>query len=258
MDSVPTVAPVAESQLNRALETLEAGQGEFSSKANAEAVAGPSSDFVLNRAIDDHATLAHDWRFAPLHLELSIWANRNNNRFFGGALPPAAISLDEDNTRVLGTYRLSRDGLALNYRININTKHLLDREHSDILRTLCHEQIHQWEHINGKTSGGRYHTKAFRDKAEEIGIPTDRNGISLGITPEGPFARFLAEYDVHLHVPPAPIRTPAQAQARSTICPWACSCTRAWVARHTTLVATCGKCGRAFVRAEPSVPGDAT
>jgi predicted SprT family Zn-dependent metalloprotease len=161
----------------------------------------------------------------------------------------AAISLDPDNIRTLGTYRLSRDGLALNYRINVNTKHLADRGDADVLETLCHEQVHEWEHIGGRTKGGQYHTRAFRDKAEQIGIPVDRNGVSVGPIIDSPFIHLLAEHGVDLHIPPTPAPRHPQAQPRSTISPWTCSCTRVWVARRTELEASCGKCGERFVRA---------
>ena len=217
----------------------------FKADVAPDAAAGDDS---LNRVIGKHARLADDWQYADLHADIVIWEGRFNKEFFAGALPCAAISLDPDDIRTLGTYLLSRDGLALNYRININTKHLVDRDEGDVLRTLCHEQIHQWEHVAGRSRGGRYHTKAFRDKAAEIGIPVDRNGISLGPTPGGPFLRLLDRYGVHLRLPASPVSLPAQAQPRSTISPWTCSCTKVWVARRTELEALCGKCGERFVR----------
>jgi len=246
-----------EMALNSMVATPNAGAGvggliakacAVSSKADGSVAATPS-DVTLNRAIGDHAGGARDWLYSDLHRDLSMWASRFNERFFGGALPPAAISLDSDNIRTLGTYRLSRDGLALNYRINVNTKHLTDRGDADVLETLCHEQVHEWEHVNGRTRGGRYHTKAFRKKAEDIGIPAGRNGCSIGPTADGPFARLLAEHGVSLHIPPAPVPQVPVARPRSTISPWVCSCTRVWVAAQTTLMATCGKCGGQFARA---------
>jgi len=225
-------------------------------KANTiDAVA--KSDRSLNDAIGKHAAVAADWDYANLRADMTIWEGRSNEELFDGELPPAAISFDSDNVRRLGWYLLGRDGLALNYRINLNTKHLGTRSQVEVLETLVHEQIHEWEHIHGRTKGGRYHTKIFRDKAAQIGIPTHRNGYSLGPTAGGHFLRLLEKYGVHLHMPPTPVRSPSQASVRSTILPWACSCTRVWAARHTTLVAACGKCGEAFVRAVPSVPGGA-
>jgi hypothetical protein len=237
----------------------DGGAEESSSTAETRAVsfkadiAGttPTSDAALNQAIRDHAGGAEDWQYSCLYRELTSWATRFNQTFFDGALPPAAISLDRDNINSLGSYQFRRDGLALNYRININTKHLADQPHAEILDTLCHEQIHQWEHLSGRIKGGRYHSVAFRRKAETIGLRVDRFGRSLGLIADGPFARLLAAHNIQLHIPPTPVPQVLPKHPRSSISPWACSCTRVWVARHTTLVATCEKCGGSFVRATP-------
>ena len=207
-------------------------------------------DRSLNAAIGKHAAVAENWEYANLRADMSIWEVRFNIGLFNGELPPAAISFDSDDIRRLGWYLLRRDGLALNYRININAKHLASRSQVDVLETLLHEQIHEWEHIRGRVKGGWYHTKVFRDKAAEVGIPSDRHGHSLGPTPGGPFLQLLEKYGVHLQVPTASQSQVPPKQPRSTISPWACGCTRVWAARQTTLDAICEGCGKRFIRVE--------
>jgi predicted SprT family Zn-dependent metalloprotease len=212
-----------------------------------------ASDRLVNTIVGRHAAAATDWDYANLRADIAIWEGRFNKECFNGELPPAAISFESDDIRRLGSYLLCRDGLALNWRINLNTKHLATCSQADLLETLLHEQIHQWEHIHGRTKGGRYHTKAFRDKAAEIGIPTHWKGYSLGPTPGGRFLQLLEKYGVHLQVPTVAESRIAHKQPRSTISPWACSCTRVWVARQTALNAICENCGNRFARAESTI-----
>jgi len=167
MGFTTNTTPIAESQLNTGSVQSEAGQNEFSSKANT--VSAPvESDRSLNEAIGQHAAVA-DWEYAQLHADILISEARFNREFFDGGLPPAAISFESDDVRRLGWYLLKPDGLALNFRININTKHLASGDQVDVLETLLHEMLHLWEHIGGRVKGGRYHTKKFRDKAEALG-----------------------------------------------------------------------------------------
>ena len=242
------VSRVSESAQNPASSISEAEPNELPSKANA-ANASVDSDRSLNEAIGKHAAAA-DWEYAQVHADLLVWAARFNKEFFAGQLPPAAVSLEADDIRRMGWYLLKRDGLALSYRINLNTKYLASGDQVEILDTLLHEIIHQWEHIGGHTGGGRYHTKKFRDKAEDLGIPTDRYGRSLGRVPGGRFLALLEKYGVHLSIPPI-LAVPASSsppKPKSTITPWACACTRVWVARQTELNAVCGKCNGRFAR----------
>jgi len=248
MEFTTYTTPIAESQLNTASEGSEAGHKEFSIKANT--VSAPvESDRLLNKAIGQHAAVAA-WEYAQPHADMLIWETRFNKEFFDGELPPAAISFESDDVRRLGWYLLKRDGLALNFRININTKHLAAGDQVDVLDTLLHEMTHQWEHVGGREKGGRYHTKKFRDKAEALGIPTDKYGHSLGPIPGGRFLALLEKYGVCLSMPPALPPSSRPPQPKSTISPWACSCTRVWVARQTSLNAICGNCNEQFIRVE--------
>ena len=248
MGFTTNTTPIAESQLNTGSVQSEAGQNEFSSKANT--VSAPvESDRSLNEAIGQHAAVT-DWEYAQLHADMLISEARFNREFFDGELPPAAISFESDDVRRLGWYLLKPDGVALNFRININTKHLASGDQVDVLETLLHEMLHLWEHIGGRVKGGRYHTKKFRDKAEALGIPTDKHGHSLGPIPGGLFLALLEKYDVCLSTPPAFPPSSRSPQPKSTISPWACSCTRVWAAHQTTLNAACGNCNEQFIRVE--------
>jgi hypothetical protein len=137
----------------------------------------------------------------------------------------------------------------LKYRININSVHL-DRGRVDILRTVLHELIHEWEEVeHGRKHGGPYHTKTFRDKAEALGIPTDDHGHSLGIAPDGAFIRLLKlvgmpadEFKLApLGVRPIEVRPP-------TLQKWSCGCTNIWSSRGTNVQGVCELCEQRWGR----------
>jgi hypothetical protein len=111
------------------------------------------------------------------------------NHFFGGALPLPALSWGPSHWGNLGWY-MEKDGLELEHRINLNSAHA-DRPLAEILRTLTHELCHCWQQVYGhppKPTSVRdhnYHNAEFRRKVQEIGIPCNKRGVSLGI--EAPF-----------------------------------------------------------------------
>lgn len=129
-----------------------------------------ASDADVNSHLLVHGAATDTWSYQPLYEELVTWCARFNHAFFGGVLPPPAISLDRG--RALGTYTPWRDGLALKYRININSKHLR-RAKADVLRTLLHEMLHEWEEIElGRTRGGQLSLRRFLATRKGIGHPS--------------------------------------------------------------------------------------
>jgi hypothetical protein len=215
-----------------------------------------NSDADINRRVLEHGMASHEWRHRELYEQLVSWSHRFNTSFFDGRLPQAAISVDLGRASVLGTYRPSRDGLALRYRINLNERHL-KRPFADLLETLLHEMVHEWEEVAlGRQRGGRYHTVAFCDRAKELGIPVvRRNGQSLGIVPDGPFAQLLLRHGVPTQttVLAATPEPPPPVNSRSSIRPWTCGCTRVWAARGVSIRAVCQVCRNEFSPAYAAV-----
>ena len=208
----------------------------------------PDPDQLTNRQLEGHA-LSTRWEHKDHLHEIYLWADRFNDQFFDGKLPAPAISIARARPSVLGSYTLNRDGLGLKYRININAIHL-QRGLPDVLTTLLHEMLHEWEEVeNGRKRGGPYHTTAFREKALELGIPTDARGRSLGIAADSPFARLLRVLNVEpqgvvaedLTKKPAP-------RNRPTLQKWSCGCTNLWSSRATDVRGLCERCGQRWSR----------
>ncbi|WP_160311479.1 SprT family zinc-dependent metalloprotease [Rhodopirellula islandica] len=152
-----------------------------------------------------------------------------------------------------GHYRLSRNGFGLNHEIAIDINHLNRGLQSpegwiEVLRTLAHECIHHWEHVQcGRNKGGRYHTVVFRKKAEQMGLLVDERGYSLGIIPDSPFVALLEEYGVSVPQLAPILNTPAKT-APTKLKLWECKCALPFklrIARSNPRV-RCEYCGRLF------------
>jgi hypothetical protein len=210
-------------------------------------------DAVVNEVLQEHTAAAIDWPHADLCRELKVWFEILNKEFFGGRLPPSAISIERTRRNNLGWYRLGRDGLALRHRINLNALHVR-RGPALRISTLAHEMIHEWEEVElGRSRGGSYHTAAFRQKSDAMGIPTDEHGHDLGIRADGPLAELLRRHGVPLDdeglVAVAPQATP-QVVSRARLVKWRCGCTNIWASRGIDVQGECRKCGKTWDRSE--------
>lgn len=129
----------------------------------------------------------------------------------------------------------------------LNTKHL-NRPVADLLATLLHELLHEWQELHGKPSSSKYHNVEFRQKAESFGLVIDKWGHNVAVVP-GPFTELLARYGVDptsvLKIPPEPARTPEASKMKK------CSCRCTNVRCAVELHATCLSCGAAFERTTP-------
>jgi len=219
------------------------------------------SDGRINNELADHAAQQEDWQLIELFEQLSPWVKRFNVEFFDGKLPPTALSIDYNRRNTLGTYRPGRDGLALQWRVNLNA-YYQDAPQAFLLSVLLHELIHQWECCQPSwkppksKNGWKYHTASWREKAAELGISSRDNqkGVWQLPDPNGSFIVLLRLHDVD----PAPLwqlettaNTVGDDDSTSTIRPWTCTygCTRVYVAIKTELNARCNRCGEVFIPA---------
>lgn len=214
---------------------------------------GASGD--VYKVLRDHQQGAsEELRFLHAYLQPII------KRFFGD-LPQPALSYGPSHWRTLAWY-MEKDGLALEHRINLNSLHA-ERPLAEILRSLAHELCHCYQHVYGtppKPSSVRdhnYHNAEFRRKVQEIGIPCNKRGVSLGL--QEPFVGFLKELVIEADTFPfkqEPDETPtdgstgAVSRPGSRLKPWACKCPRArvWASVKVELSAICRKCRSPFQR----------
>lgn len=209
------------------------------------------SDRMVNSDVREHASRAKTWKHAELVKELNEWSKKFISEFFGDGLPPPVISVARARHNNLGSYQPGHDALALRWRININLLFVYESRPGR-LATLLHELLHLWEEESeDRKGGGRYHTKKFRTKAAELGIPCDDRGVAKfrsGFEPNGAFAKLLAREGVALDgeddtqvVAPEP---------RSTLMKWICRCERrsVWTGAKANLRGICLDCESPFRR----------
>ncbi|MGK2934471.1 MAG: SprT-like domain-containing protein [Gemmatimonadaceae bacterium] len=97
-------------------------------------------------------------RLTEAHAEL-------NARLFGGKLRPMTIAVSRRMKRKLGHYSLAAaDRPAV---IALGRRHIRRDTWEDVIHTLLHEMVHQWQQESGLPVA---HDRAFRAQARQIGI----------------------------------------------------------------------------------------
>lgn len=88
-----------------------------------------------------------------------------NHALFDDALAPVVIRVSRRMKNRLGHYMEAGRGLPA--EIAISRRHITRDPWDDVLHTLVHEMVHQWQDENGHALD---HSQVFRRKAREIGI----------------------------------------------------------------------------------------
>jgi hypothetical protein len=111
----------------------------------------------------------------PMAAELARWHWRYNERHFGGRLRPATIRVSRRMRSRLGHYTAATAGGEA-AEIAISLVHLRKHGWDEVLHTLLHEMVHQWQDEAGHTID---HGATFRAKAREVGIaPLARRALN--------------------------------------------------------------------------------
>ena len=88
-----------------------------------------------------------------------------NHALFDDALKPVVIRVSRRMKNRLGHYMEAGRGLPA--EIAISRQHITRDPWDDVLHTLVHEMVHQWQDENGYALD---HSQIFRRKAREVGI----------------------------------------------------------------------------------------
>ncbi|MDQ3949424.1 MAG: SprT-like domain-containing protein [Gemmatimonadota bacterium] len=114
----------------------------------------------------------------PLADQLTEWHRRYNERHFGGRLRPATIRVSRRMRSRLGHYTAATPG-GEPAEIAISFAHLRKHGWDEVLHTLLHEMVHQWQDEVGHTID---HGATFRAKAREVGIaPLARRALAARV-----------------------------------------------------------------------------
>jgi hypothetical protein len=111
----------------------------------------------------------------PIAQELSAWHRRYNMRWFGGRLPDVPIRISRRMKSRLGHYTAATPG-GDPAEIAISLNHLKRHGWEEVLHTLLHEMVHQWQDVQGHTID---HGASFRMQAKKVGVePFARRAVS--------------------------------------------------------------------------------
>ncbi|HXC25825.1 MAG TPA: SprT-like domain-containing protein [Gemmatimonadaceae bacterium] len=102
----------------------------------------------------------------PLVERLSAAYQQSNTDLFGGTLTPIYIRISRRMKNKLGHYMMAtKTGLPA--EIAISWQHIQRDSWEEVLHTLVHEMVHQWQDETGLPLD---HGREFRKKAKEVGI----------------------------------------------------------------------------------------
>ena len=114
--------------------------------------------------------------------ELSQAYDFFNQRLFGGTLPGCLFTLQR-HPRSMGYFSferfVNRDDTKSD-EIALNPEYFATRPVEDVLSTLVHEQVHQWQRHFGTPPRRSYHDLEFAKKMQEIGLMPSATGTPGG------------------------------------------------------------------------------
>lgn len=103
-----------------------------------------------------------------------------NARLFDGQLQGCVLTF-EDRGQHCGYFRqggfIGRDGTERRDEICLNPRHFLAKTGDlELLQTLVHEQVHQWQSRFGEASRRTYHNREWAEKMVSIGLVPSHTG----------------------------------------------------------------------------------
>lgn len=202
--------------------------------------ATPARDYETSLQLRDYQTGLEDWRFAGLASELHRWVEILDAEF-KLELPAYPVLRFAPLRNAYASYAWFRTELGTRDNITFNS-HELARDPSLILRTLCHELLHLWQHYRGQPSKTNYHNVQFRAKAMACGLSVQPSGCTSGHTEI--FTAVLAKYGIDMKPLAAEMRLWGAGRREQKMKKWRCGCTTVRCA--TALQATCRQCEHPF------------
>ncbi len=110
--------------------------------------------------------------------------DRLNQTLFGGQLPSCILTLRGGNGRY-GYYSAARftnlQGQMVD-EIALNAGFFALRSVEQVMSTLAHEMVHQWQHHYGTPGKHGHHNREWVDKMREIGLQPSATGMPDGKT----------------------------------------------------------------------------
>jgi len=205
-----------------------------------------TNDTKINDAVRDHE-ISTEWVYQQLAGELHRWFDIFNGDLFEDTLLTPFLQFARTRRSNLGHYRPGHNGVGARHEINMNKLHMHDRPFSEMLGTLLHEMVHEWQELFGQPGKGGYHNKQFAAKCAALGIPCTGGYRSYSTGYTDPFIALLQRHGVDMEMR-LPLTALPEKNGGSKLKKWSCGCTNIRVA--VEVQALCLKCGGFFQRAD--------
>ncbi len=158
----------------------------------------------INSKIKEYESNVKNWDLNKDAKQYYIWFDRFNKQFFNDKLEQAVISFEPTRINNLGYYHTERNGIGIQDNINLNYKRLFDREKWQVLSTLLHEMVHQYQRRIGGFSDeenrkkySNYHNKEFLSMTKSFGLIHNKKGHRIEM-PKEPFISFLKKHNIEI------------------------------------------------------------
>lgn len=117
-----------------------------------------------------------------------------NRELFDRSLPQLLVTLQRHGgmNGYFSPERFSgRTNGAVTHELALNPDHFTKRSDEEILSTLVHEMVHQWQHVHGRVPRRGYHDKRWGAKMKEIGLHPSNTGQPGGKETGGRMSHYI-------------------------------------------------------------------
>jgi predicted SprT family Zn-dependent metalloprotease len=105
-----------------------------------------------------------------------------NAALFAGRLPTCLLTVQREKN-LMGYFSANRwtdpTGQVV-HEIAVNPAYFARHNLMEVLQTIVHEMVHNWQHCHGNPSRSGYHNKEWAEKMEQIGLMPSSTGRSGG------------------------------------------------------------------------------
>lgn len=101
-----------------------------------------------------------------------------NKALFNSKLPACLLTVQREKN-VMGYFSANRwtdPSGAIVHEIAVNPTYFARHNLLEVMQTIVHEMVHNWQHCFGKPSRGGYHNKEWAIKMEQIGLMPSSTG----------------------------------------------------------------------------------
>lgn len=111
-----------------------------------------------------------------LYSTLEVIFHHFNKELFNNTLPNVMFTVNR-KVSCMGYFSADRwrsTNSESCHEISVNPSYISNNSLIDVLQTLVHEMVHEWQRCHGTTSRNGYHNKEWAEKMESIGLmPSD-------------------------------------------------------------------------------------